>query len=245
MADNMQTYEEAYAEAISLYESNRPLYNSLTEKEAIKNSLDIHEAFKHKDGVLLDRIASNVAKKGAIFVEIGSWKGYATTFLADVARNCGGKVYCIDHWKGSGGVPHHRIDNCLEIFLYNMKVLGLDDYVHPMVMDSLTASKVFADGVADLVFIDADHRYDGIKSDLIAWWPKIKIGGILCGHDCETYYSNANSAIQSLFAEHLNEDAFLGIHMGVVTALYECFNDKHTIEKGSSMWSIKKEDNGL
>jgi hypothetical protein len=38
-------------------------------------------------------------------------------------------------------------------------------------------------GLADLVFIDADHGYEGCKGDVLAWLPKVKPGGWIGGHD--------------------------------------------------------------
>lgn len=35
----------------------------------------------------------------------------------------------------------------------------------------------------DFVFIDADHSYEGVLCDLVWWWPLVKHGGYLCGHD--------------------------------------------------------------
>jgi hypothetical protein len=39
------------------------------------------------------------------------------------------------------------------------------------------------DGTADFVFIDADHTYEAVRADLAAWYPKVRPGGLLAGHD--------------------------------------------------------------
>jgi hypothetical protein len=39
------------------------------------------------------------------------------------------------------------------------------------------------DGSVDFVFIDAQHTYKGVKEDINLWLPKIRSGGIICGHD--------------------------------------------------------------
>lgn len=57
-----------------------------------------------------------------------------------------------------------------------------------MRMDSAKAAEAFSDGSLDFVFIDADHSYEGVSRDIQAWHPKVKAGGLLCGHD----YANKN-----------------------------------------------------
>lgn len=49
--------------------------------------------------------------------------------------------------------------------------------------DSKTAAQAIPDNSLDLVFIDADHSYEGCRDDIQAYWPKVKPGGIISGHD--------------------------------------------------------------
>ena len=54
-----------------------------------------------------------------------------------------------------------------------------------MRMTSLEAAIIFkkADYKFDLVFIDDDHAYEAVKDGIEAWYPLVKEGGLLCGHD--------------------------------------------------------------
>jgi len=50
-------------------------------------------------------------------------------------------------------------------------------------LESSAAAAAVADASLDFVFIDGDHTYEGVSSDLRAWWPKLRKGGLCCGHD--------------------------------------------------------------
>jgi len=39
------------------------------------------------------------------------------------------------------------------------------------------------DGSLDFVYIDADHTFDHVMSDIIWWARKVRYGGIVAGHD--------------------------------------------------------------
>ena len=49
--------------------------------------------------------------------------------------------------------------------------------------ESVVASRRFEDSSLPFVFLDGDHRYEAVKLDLEAWWPKVSPGGVLCGDD--------------------------------------------------------------
>ena len=48
---------------------------------------------------------------------------------------------------------------------------------------SLDVVGEFPDEFFDFIYIDADHTYEGVKRDLEDWYPKMKKGGVFCGHD--------------------------------------------------------------
>lgn len=50
-------------------------------------------------------------------------------------------------------------------------------------MLSPDAADTFADQSLDSVYLDANPSYASSCVDLAAWWPKVKGGGVLCGHD--------------------------------------------------------------
>lgn len=52
--------------------------------------------------------------------------------------------------------------------------------------ESSKIAETFDDNIVDFVFIDADHSYEGCSGDIARWWPKVKRGGILSGHDYNT-----------------------------------------------------------
>jgi predicted O-methyltransferase YrrM len=52
---------------------------------------------------------------------------------------------------------------------------------------------------ADLVFIDALHDYEHVKQDIGLWWPKVRIGGILAGHDFNHRWPGCERAVAESF----------------------------------------------
>jgi Methyltransferase domain len=127
----------------------------------------------------------------AHFVEIGSFKGRSSSFLAVEIANSRKKIKldCVDTWLGSSehqvGQSHEDEDvinnQLFEVFIRNMQPVA--GYYNAVRSDSQTAASFYSDNSLDFVFIDADHSYDSILADIKTWQPKIKQCGIIAGHD--------------------------------------------------------------
>lgn len=190
--------------------------------------------FGEDDREALRNLVRMVLKPGCVIVEIGSWLGNGSTrVIIDELRSIdGGKLYCVDTWKGSPNVAHHqdiaaRYD-IFETFLQNVRSAGGEAYVCPLKMTSSDAAKIIEDGSIDLVFIDGDHSYASAIEDISLWKSKVREGGILCGHDCECRPRGSlrDAIYSSLNIDHISGDGtpFSVIHSGVVVAVDEAFN---------------------
>ena len=88
-----------------------------------------------------------------------------------------------DIWKPVAPLNHPSgwgKDNMEEIF---HKRIGNDPRVSILKGLSWEMAAHVKDESLGFVFIDADHSYECVKKDILAWMPKVKKGGIICGHD--------------------------------------------------------------
>lgn len=71
----------------------------------------------------------------------------------------------------------------------------------------------------------------------------MKNGGILCGHDCEGYYSKYSRKVQKMIDENLENDYIPNVcHPGVVKALHDYFQEKYSVMPNSVVWYYIKKD---
>lgn len=144
----------------------------------------------------LQWLAENAVNHNLI-VELGSYLGRSTRALGD---NTPGVVHAIDHWYGpagggnskplppsldsvgSSGIPWTEEDRAalFGLFSANLEDLIASKKVIPHRIDH---TSVDLDLSPDMVFIDGDHSYEAVRHDLAVWVPKVKKGGLICGHD--------------------------------------------------------------
>jgi hypothetical protein len=132
------------------------------------------------------------------FVEVGSWKGRSASYMAVEIINSKKRIKfdCVDTWLGSVEhiVPNspffvkeliHDKDWLYYQFLNNTRPVC--DIINPIRLSSLDAVNQYSNRSLDFVFIDASHEYNDVKKDILSWYPKIKKGGFIAGHDFTTF----------------------------------------------------------
>lgn len=165
-------------------------------------------------------------------IEVGCWTGHSTSILAQRAKDINKTVVVVDNFKGNEGTPLQEFaesNSVYNIFVNNMRELGLYHNVQVMYTDSNNAHSNISNNSYDLLFIDAGHTYSQVKNDLINYIPKVKKGGIICGHDYES---------DTFDEAHINEDYVNGKHHGVIKAVNEVLGI--VSHEGRMWWKINE-----
>jgi len=75
--------------------------------------------------------------------------------------------------------------------------------VNILQMTGYEACQCFSGAYFDVVYIDADHTYAAVKQDIEDWLPKIKHGGVICGHDYGGTYKGVKRAVSEVFGKNI------------------------------------------
>jgi len=148
---------------------------------------------------------------GATFVEVGCWRGRSAAFLGVEMINSGKhiKLYCVDSWKYIPSTEQpvssqEDFDKVKEEFYKNMEPFG--DAVEILPMSSKDAVEKFEDESIDFAFIDAAHDYYNVYMDIKLWYPKVKKGGIIAGHD---YFTSVHPDVKTAVDDYFRGKSLL------------------------------------
>lgn len=113
-------------------------------------------------------------------MEIGAYRGASTTALAMGVRDAGhGHVYSIDphmHYRGVLGGTFSPEDHVA--FEETIRKYGVEKWVTHYCRDSATIAKDW-NGKIDILWVDGDHSYEGVATDLKLWLPFVEDGGVI------------------------------------------------------------------
>ena len=136
--------------------------------------------FGPQEGRLLYHLAAEADPAGSI-VEIGSWQGKSTIWLAAGAKTGrGARVVAIDPHRGT---YLRKEGETTEFALRaNLARAGVEDQVEVVVATSAEVSAMWSRPVS-LLWIDGDHEYESARRDFEVWEPHLRANAVVAFHD--------------------------------------------------------------
>jgi len=150
-------------------------------------------------------------------VEIGSWQGYSTSFLATAVSESGnGRLYAIDHFRGNVGKEGYYVAGKSDLsdlpqkFTENMRRLGLAQTVTLLAMANKDAAECLRREEVRIrfLFVDGDHSREGVQRDMDLFLPFLIKGSIVVFDDCSPSAPGVIEVIDDLLRRKVFGKAF-------------------------------------
>ncbi len=124
-------------------------------------------------------------------IEVGVNLGVNSYMLLESCPNIL-ELVGIDHYTAyqdwQGFIDQKTQDKVWDAFSENVKVLG--SRFKLIKAKSVEGAKQLNDNAYNFIFIDADHSMRAVLQDLDSYWPKLRKGGIMAGHDSNLFGVN-------------------------------------------------------
>ena len=141
---------------------------------------DVHGWLDPAESRLLFRLARDADPAGSI-VEIGSWQGRSTIWLAAGAKaGRGARVVAVDPHRGT--YLREGDESTEPALRHNLERAGVADRVDVLVATSEQAASTWS-GPVSFLWIDGDHEYESARRDLLCWEQHLLPNAVVALHD--------------------------------------------------------------
>lgn len=153
-------------------------------------------------------------------VELGAGSGWFSHHILNRSRLS--RMYSVDPFdKPPGSEISFRADP--SVYLECLRTLmPYEERSYVLRTLSNEAAKLFPDAAFDFVYIDANHWKPEVQNDIETWWPKVRPGGMLAGHDwCDTFHLDVREVVDKFVRDN-----------GLTLHLTECdqvYDGRHVI----------------
>ena len=232
------------------------------------------QTWQERKSSMIQLIKEEIKRSGRTYfsvLEIGSWAGDSAVLWADTIKSsgCKGMVLCVDPWE-----PYIRNKECektnaativmdhalrkgkvFNLFLHNIEASNHMDIIYPIKGFSNRILPLLHQASFDMIYIDGDHSYSGIKSDLAHSTGILREGGILCGddfdisiHDVDRDFAEKYKEVNAVVDPKTKEV----YHPGVCLAVSEffgaepsCYNGFWVMRKAKTQWEEVSLESGI
>jgi predicted O-methyltransferase YrrM len=204
-------------------------------------------------------VVSGLRRAGAgslEILELGSWAGASTVTFALALQQtaAAGRVTCGDAWTpyfdtAIDTYPQHQDMNAaaadsliFPLFEHNIRAAGVAGMVKTHRGLSRDVLPGFADGSFDIIYIDASHQFEDVRSDIRQAKRLLRGNGVICGDDLELQAGAVPEAeLRDAIQQHTDfvysESAASHYHPGVTGAVAEEFP---SVGVWSGFWAVQR-----
>ncbi len=152
---------------------------------------------------------------------------------------------CVDLWADNPVIDEeHDHENNYKTYLEKTENFRDRITEYRMLLDD--AAKLCEDCILDFVFIDATHTYDTVRNDYHTWQPKVRLGGLVCGHDYHPAFDDGGMirAVKEFAPDiielpsYLPENTDMTINVDKVIELL--LDGKNVADRQTNCWFIWK-----
>lgn len=192
-----------------------------------------------------DRAELALLAAGCSFiVDVGTYYGgSAEALLNGMPKD--GRLVTIDNLAGVSHGPQANWDGPMKSPALSMiyaigRLVPFTGRFVSMIGDSRLIAGMLPKASADLVFLDAAHDYKNVRTDIEAWLPVVKSGGIIAGHDFDKSVTKDIPIEEIWKRSELDWDQDTGVHWGVVRAVMEAFTNVMLSKRDdSTVWAAQ------
>jgi len=146
-------------------------------------------------------IIENLIIPGGKYLEVGVFRGMTLTQIVD---NTNMIVTGVDRWKvvSKEIYDDHNVNTHDLPYFYYWLQTHYGNRCRLIRDSSDEAAKRFKSvgEKFDVIFIDGDHTYEGVRKDLALYWPLLKDKGIFSGHDYQI--ASVKKAVDEFAKKH-------------------------------------------
>ncbi len=154
----------------------------------------LHKTYSHGDALAFQLQEHFKHCASIVGAEVGVYQGKLSKHLLRCCPNL--TLYMVDRWKAPDSNSMYARSGDIASQNSNYKMRGFQKLAKKRTSfaadrrifikgESVEVAKEFENESFDFVFIDADHTYEGVLADLKAWFPKVRCGGLISGHDID------------------------------------------------------------
>ncbi len=185
-----------------IYNLFKVIISYLLKKPVLRwNDYNIEGYLKFNQAIELYKLSKNIPK-GSTIVEIGAYLGRSTCFIAEAIKKKNVKLISIDTFENQAmteGLKETFKEYFQNIYEYRSMINIIRGFSYDVVKD-------WEHLKIDLLWIDADHSYEGCKKDIEDWLPLVKKNSYIVFHD---YHKGSNNNVAKAVDEKIREEKLL------------------------------------